>query len=56
MGISNNPNKKINLTVYDNIEKSNLSRENDKGRLKSEYNVKTEIIFKKEFFKSKMPL
>ena len=29
----------INLTVYDNYEKSNLIRENDKGRLKSECTV-----------------
>ena len=36
MEISISPNKMINLTVYDNIEKSNLSRENDKGKLKSE--------------------
>ena len=26
----------INLTVYDNIEKSILNRENDKAKLKSE--------------------
>ena len=37
--ISNSPNKMINLTVYNNIEKSILIRANDKGRLKSECDV-----------------
>ena len=70
-------NKMITLIDHDNIEKSNLIRENDIGKLRSECAVnsvqlmnnkincfsiqeyaddKTEIIFNKEFFKSKMLL